>query len=421
MSSFTFDFNDGFTGFTPEVPADGCTQCGFCLPVCPTFNKSEDHEQSPMGRIRLMRALTAQENRNMAWDKLESCLGCYACETVCPSGVQYGQLLDQSLSRLREQRQMPWITRLMLWLSRKPRLLKFLIQITAVLQYLGIRRLLRDLGIFKLSRLARYDALLGKVNFPTGLSNRLHGQRVVALFRGCFSSVLEQDVQQTAIDVLNTLSIKVVIPEKQTCCGALHRHNGDSATSLSLAQRNITAFNSSEIEAVITTSSGCGAALQHYPEWPDAENQRFLQPVMDITHYLTEVLKQRHINLQPLPLKVAVHVPCSLKQGEGQADAVADLLQSIPELEVQYLSGTPACCGAGGSQMLSHPVMADALRDDVVAEIIQLQPDILLSSNLGCALHLQSGLKQARMDIPLLHPVQLLARAMDRRIRQVGL
>lgn len=374
-----------------------------------------------MGRIRLMRLLESGETGDQQWEKLESCLTCYACETVCPSGVQYGQLLDQSLSRLREQRQMPRITRLMLWLSRKPRLLKFLIQITAVLQYSGIRRVLRGLGIFKLSRLARYDALLGKVDFPTGLSNRLHGQRVVALFRGCFGSVLEQDVQQTAIDVLNTLGIQVVIPGKQTCCGALHRHNGDSATSLRLAQRNITAFNSSEIEAVITTSSGCGAALRDYAEWLETDANPFSQPVMDITHYLTDVLKQRRVNLQPLPLKVAVHVPCSLKQGEGQVDAVADLLQSIPELEVQYLSGTPACCGAGGSQMLSHTVMADALRDDVVAEIIQLQPDILLSSNLGCALHLQSGLKQAGVDIPLLHPIQLLARAMDRRIRQVGL
>jgi glycolate oxidase iron-sulfur subunit len=133
---------------------------------------------------------------------------------------------------------------------------------------------------------------------------------------------------------------------------------------------------------------------------------------MDVSHYLADTLRQRKVVFEHRPMKVALHTPCTLRQGEGQEEAVVELLQNIPGLKILPLSGQPRCCGAGGSQMLSQPEMADALRDDMVEEIKAMGADIIISSNLGCAMHLREGMAQAGIDTPLLHPVQLISRAM---------
>lgn len=411
--SYGFDLNDSFMGFTPPTPPDGCTQCGICLSTCPTFVKSEDPEQSPMGRIRLMRALEKGSSEGMAVEKLESCLGCYTCESVCPSKVNFGKLLDESLARLREQRPLPRITRMMLWLACRRSFLKAIVQITYLAQILGLRTLLSKLQLLNFTGLQRADVLLGSVGYPTELRSPIKQPRYdqrVALFTGCFGSVMEQTIQQAAIDVFNGLGLEVSLPEGQGCCGALHRHNGELEIAGKLARKNIKAFSVDKADAIITTSSGCGAGLKAYDEW--LEDEGLTIPVMDVSHYLANALRQRKVLFNHLPLKVALHTPCTLRQGEGQEDAVVELLQKIPGLEILPLSGEPRCCGAGGSQILSQPEMADALRDDMVEEIKATGADVLISSNLGCAMHLREGLAQAGIDIPLQHPVQLISQAM---------
>ena len=412
--SFGFDLNDSFAGFTAPTPADGCTQCGICLSVCPTFVKSEDPGQSPMGRIRLMRALENGSSEGMALEKLESCLGCYTCETVCPSRINFGKLLDESLARLREQRPLARITRMMLWLANRSLLIKSIVQVTYLTQLLGLRTLLSKLGLLKLMGLQRADALLGRVGYPTELRNRIHqpgSDQRIALFTGCFSSVMEQEIQQAAIDVFNALGLEVALPEGQGCCGALHRHNGELVTAEKLARKNIKAFSTEQADAIITTSSGCGASLKDYGEW--LEGEELATPVMDVSQFLVNALRQHKLVFDRLSLKVALHTPCTLRQDEGQEEAVTALLQEIPGLEVVPLSGEPRCCGAGGSQLLSQPEMADALRDDIVDQIKALGADVLISSNLGCAMHLRAGLARAGIGIPLQHPVQLIAQAMS--------
>lgn len=411
--SMSFGFNDSFASFTPPTPPDGCTQCGICLGSCPTFIKSRDPEQSPLGRIRLMRALENDSSEGMALEKLESCLGCYSCELVCPSRVNYGKLLDESLARLREQRPLPRITRLMLWLACRTAALKSLIKATYLAQQLGLRTLSTKLGVLKLIGLQQANSLLGKVRYPGSLRNRVYQTQAdqrVALFTGCFSSVLEQQSQQAAIKVLNALGLEVTLPKGQGCCGALHRHNGELENAAKLARNNIKAFSADKTDAIITTSSGCGASLKDYGEW--LEGAELPTPVLDVSHYLANALQQQPLVFESLSLKVAVHTPCTLRQGEGQQEAVLALLQMIPALEVVPLSGEPRCCGAGGSQMLSQSETTTALRDDVIDEIKALGADVLVSSNLGCAMHLRAGLVQAGMNIPLLHPVQLIAQAL---------
>jgi glycolate oxidase iron-sulfur subunit len=417
--SFGFEANDFFASFSPATPPDGCTQCGICLTSCPTYAKSEDHAQSPMGRIRLMRALEDDSGEEITPEqlaKLESCLGCYTCELVCPSKVNFGKMLDESLARIREQRSLPRITRMMLWLACRTSYIKSGVKLTYLAQILGLRTLFSKLGLLKLMGLQRADALLGRVSFPTKLTNHIHRPRNdqrVALFTGCFSSVMEQEVQQAAIHVLNALGLEVVLPKGQGCCGALHRHNGELETAEQLARKNIKAFSADKADAIVTTSSGCGDSLKDYGEW--LEGEELAAPVMDVSHYLSNtlanVLKQHKSVFNSLPLKVALHTPCTLRQGEGQEEAVLELLQMIPGLEIVPLSGEPRCCGAGGSQMLTQPEMADALRDDITDEIKTTGADVLISSNLGCAMHLRQGLAQAGIHIPLQHPVQLIAQA----------
>jgi glycolate oxidase iron-sulfur subunit len=413
--SYSFDLNDSLMDFTPPTPPDGCTQCGICLSKCPTFVKSEDPEQSPMGRIRLMRSLE-NSSEDMALEKmqkLESCLGCYTCESVCPSKVNFGKLLDESLARLHEQRPLPRITRMMLWLAHRISFLKSIVQVTYLAQILGLRTLLSKLGLLNFMGLQRADALLGRVSYPTELRNRIKRPRYdqrIALFTGCFSSVMEQELQQSSINVLNALGLEVALPEGQVCCGALHRHNGELEIAGKLARKNIKAFSAYKADAIITTSSGCGAGLKAYDEW--LEDEGLTIPVMDVSHYLAYALRQRKVVFNHLPLKVALHTPCTLRQSEGQEEAVVELLQKIPGLEVMPLSGEPRCCGAGGSQMLSQPEMADALRDDIIDEIKAMGADMLISSNLGCSMHLRAGLALAGIDIPLQHPVQLISQAM---------
>lgn len=416
VNGLPFNMSDDFSGFTPSVPEDGCTLCGICLSVCPTYKQTEDVEQSPMGRIRMMRALDDGTTKGMALEKLQSCLGCYACEAICPSRVRYGEMLDQALVTVRRQLSIQFITRLMLWLADKPARIKLLTRLSAIAEYTGLRGLLRGLGLFKVLGLTRADRFFATPSYPASkLNNRLRRPRYdqrVTMFRGCFSSVLERELQQTAITLLNALGIEVLIPEGQACCGALHRHNGDSKTALSLAQQNIKAFNQQQTTAIVSTSSGCGASLLEYGSWMEMEETPFKQPPMDISHYLALVLRQRKLIFKPLSLRVAIHTPCTLNQHIGQANAVMELLQTIPGLELHTLSGAPACCGAGGSQILSQPEMADALRDPIIEEVKSLKPDILLSSNLGCAMHLKAGLEQAGLQIEIKHPVQLLAQAL---------
>ena len=261
--------------------------------------------------------------------------------------------------------------------------------------------------------LQRANALLGRVGYPTELTNNIqqaHGDHRVSLFTGCFSSVMEQTIQQSAIDVFNALGVEVVLPKGQGCCGALHRHNGELETAGKLARNNIRTFSTDKVDAIITTSSGCGASLKKYSEW--LEGEELTTPVMDVSHYLANALKQKNLVSEKLSLKVALHTPCTLRQNEDQEEAVVELLQKIPGLEIVPLSGEPRCCGAGGSQMLNQAEMADALRDDIVNAVRTIDADVLITSNLGCAMHLREGLAQAGIDIPLQHPVQLIAQAM---------
>jgi len=385
--------------------------CGLCLPHCPTYTKTQNEAESPRGRISLILGLA--NGQLQADDKLRNhlnnCLLCRACEAKCPSKVQYGEIMDGARSALKQDesnqehpinlntlavnKQMQRRQATKLWLADKT----------------GLRALGRGLGITKALGMERFEQLAPSIDRPhdwqTYYPARTEKQGDVALFIGCFSDMFDQRTLDDSITVLNACGYGVHVPPTQTCCGALQQHKGDSKQAAQLAQQNIETFTQLDIAAVISCATGCGSHLKEYDRIIGSS-----LPACDINTFLSQIEWPPTIQLKPLNKKVAVHEPCSQRNVLKETDAPYSLLRRIPELEITNLPGNEQCCGAAGSYMIEHPQMADSLRDDKLAAIKANQPDILLSSNIGCALHLAAGTKTANIAAEILHPISLLAR-----------
>ena len=227
----------------------------------------------------------------------------------------------------------------------------------------------------------------------------------VGLFTGCISRISDQSALLAATRVLNRLGRDVIVPSNQVCCGALHLHAGEPVTAQKLAGKNRAAFEDHPMEAILTVASGCGAHIK--------EDNGLSVPTLDISAYLNGLTWPDAIVLKPLPQRVAVHDACSLRNRLGTSDAIYRLLGRIPGIELVSLPGNSVCCGAGGTNLLTEPQMADALLAPKLAYLQECLPDILLTSNTGCALHFAAGIRNSGLDIEVLHPVQLLERQVE--------
>ena len=440
--------------------ANRCVACGLCLPHCPTYRVTQSEADSPRGRIALMSGVAGGRipmNERFALH-IDRCLTCRACESVCPNHVRFGQLIDETRAMMASssiplggstQASKSWFRR---WVEReiigKPARIDALRPLLRFYQRSGMQKLLRKSGLFgktklifletQLPRIDKHYSLPGRPNFagswqavyPT--TGQPRGE--VGLFLGCVARLTDTATLNATIIVLNRLGYTVHVPPAQTCCGALHQHSGDRQTAAQLAHQNISAFDGLNLEAIISTASGCGVQLAEYSTLPPSlrsiesapeleagngcdggtpASKRFSAKVMDINAFLAVAEGWDEIKLAPLTYKISVHEPCSLRNVlRGSASSYA-LLARIPGAQIAPLTGNDQCCGAAGTYFLDQPEMAKVLLHDKITAISASGARYLATSNVGCAMHLASALREAGSEIEVLHPVTLIARQMN--------
>ena len=395
-----------------------CVMCGLCLPHCPTYGVSRQEADSPRGRVSLIQALNEGKlSANGALvQHLDRCLTCRACEAVCPAKVPYGELIDGARKILRKRRS--WIARLSVilfgQLSSKRLLRKSLAWGLSVYRRAGLQRLFRITRWPPLIRLRRSEAFLGHIHddtvtFDKGLQPERDGS--IGLFTGCLAEILDRDTLNASARLLKCLGYRVWIPSVQTCCGALHQHNGETKQALTLMRRNLMAFDSLKIQSILSTATGCGAHLSEYEKHlPGDKGKNLCSRHADICSFLAQNLGPDLVDIASLKAKVLVHTPCSLTHVLRQQNLPFKLLSLIPSIELVGFPDNAICCGAAGSYMITQPQMSDALLEKKLEAIRDLKPSIIVTSNIGCRLHLQAGLRRENLDIEVLHPVTLLER-----------
>ena len=403
-----------------------CVHCGFCLPTCPTFAVLGVEMDSPRGRIRLMK--TVWEHRLGADssgldDHISKCLDCRACETACPSGVEYGKLVEGARSQIVAARPRPPLERLIRvaafdWLLPHGRTLGAFALFSIAAKRVGMGALLRATRIGAARRMADLlDLLPDRAAAATRAGSAAIGQRRsrVAMLQGCVMGSVFGDTNAATARVLARNGVEVVPTLDQTCCGALHAHAGERERARALARRNIAAFERSGVDAVIVNAAGCGAAMKEYgwllkddPEW-SARAAALAAKVKDATEFLGDLgLAERPGTLRG---KVTWDDPCHLLHGQKIREQPRALLAAIPGLEIVPLAEADWCCGSAGTYNVTQPDLARSILERKVANILRSGADTVVTANPGCLMQIQSGLRQAGSRVRVVHLLDLLDEA----------
>ena len=382
------------------VLADQCVQCGLCLPVCPTYALDGNEAESPRGRIAIAAALARGQFPPTPELRapLDHCLGCLSCERVCPAGVKYEELLVETRGLLGPAPERP---DLLLEVVKRPKLnhwLQDLAHWTRAKHRVG--RVLPARWKEALSLLPpNQDQFLrtqGELKHPRPPASGAEGG-TVALFPGCTASVQDADAERAAEILLTAAGYRVVrLPA--FCCGALDLHDGATRSAEIAATRVRQTWADISADHLITVTTGCLSTLrQALPGVRIDDPYRLLAERID------------RLQFHPLPVRIALHVPCTQANVARSDAALAQLLQRIPQLELKRLPTPPYCCGSAGSHVLQFPERAARLREGVLSHVETLDVQWLLSSNIGCRLHLAAGLDERSSNLPTLHPLTLLA------------
>ena len=406
---------------------DDCVHCGFCLPACPTYVLWNEEMDSPRGRIYMIKKAAEGESPLDGRFRMhmDNCLGCMACMTACPSGVEYNKLIEPTRAQI--ERKLPRsfgerLFRQMIFATfPHPARLRMLALPLLVYQKSGLRALVRATGITRLlpKRMAAMESLLPKVpshpfkRLPTQISPTSAPRRRVGMLSGCVQQVFFSHVNAATARVLAAEGCEVVIPEEQGCCGALMVHSGLESDAIVLAKRMIATFEKANVETIVINSAGCGSTMKEYghllhddPEWAERAAS-FSAKCKDITEILCELEPQakRH----PLKLRIAYHDACHLQHAQGVREQPRRLLGGIPELEVAEIPEGSLCCGSAGVYNLLQPDTANELGDRKVTNLLTTGAEAVLSANPGCLLQLMNGLRRRGMkEMPAFHMVELL-------------
>ena len=409
-----------------ELLAD-CVHCGFCLPACPTYVLWGEEMDSPRGRIYMMQkaadgAAPLDETFKQHMDR---CLGCMACMTACPSGVQYGKLIEDT--RAQVERNVPretsdsWFRRMLFATFPHAARLRAVAGPMRLYQRSGLQRLVRGSGVLGLlpKRLAAMEALLpvvprdsaAKLAVRTAAVGRQ--RRRVGMLAGCVQQVFFQHVNAATARVLAAEGCEVIVPAEQDCCGALMVHSGLEDQAAAMAKKMIAAFERADVDTIVINAAGCGSTMKEYghllrddPEW--AKRARaFSAKCKDIAEVLCELEPVAKRN--PLKVRVAYHDACHLRHAQGIFREPRQVLGGVPGLEIAEIAEASLCCGSAGVYNLLQPEAAEQLGDRKVANLLETRAEAVVSANPGCLLQLMSGLRRrGERAMPAFHMVELL-------------
>jgi glycolate oxidase iron-sulfur subunit len=403
---------------------DDCVHCGFCLPTCPTYTLWGEEMDSPRGRIVLMKEGHDAISPPLV-EHLDRCLGCMACVTACPSGVQYDKLLEDARAQIERNFERPPAERahmrLVFELFTRPGRLRASAPGLALVRALGINAIIRRPRVRRrFPKLASLMALAPDTPLRRSLQRLpehfdAHGERrgTVALLQGCVQRVFFGHVNEATARVLAAEGFEVHAPRRPRCCGALALHAGADPEARALAKNTI-----EELEAydtVIVNAAGCGSAMKDYghvlrdePDWAERA-QAFSAKVRDVTEFLAEV--EPRAERRPLRMTVAYHDACHLAHAQGIRTPPRELLQGIPELELLEPAEWELCCGSAGIYNLIKPEPAAELGERKARNLLDTGAEAVAAANPGCALQITAHSERLGRALPVLHPMELLARS----------
>ncbi|NOT56737.1 MAG: glycolate oxidase subunit GlcF [Deltaproteobacteria bacterium] len=416
------------TNFVDYEKFFDCVHCGLCLSFCPTYVELGTEMDSPRGRIATMRSLhegkfplDAEVVRH-----LDLCLGCRACETACPSGVHYGELIESARAFVEEQYRRPLLDRLKRWTIDKVFPNPLGVRVFATMLKVG-----SALGLSRLARVEKLPQQLrswlsmvperGSVSSATLLEHYpAIGEKryTVAVLAGCVMPAVFGATNEATVKVLRHNGCEVLVPKAQGCCGALLLHNGNKPDGLDRARQTIDVFHGLNVDALIINAAGCGAMVKEYgelfkddPAYRDKAKQ-VATKAKDVTEFLGGIPlipPSRAVNK-----KVTYHDACHLAHGQNVRAQPRALLRAIPGLQIAELQESDWCCGSAGTYNLTEPAMARRLLDKKVKNIEATEAELVVMGNPGCLMQIRAGLQQRGLPIKAVHTVDLLAEAYER-------
>jgi len=422
-----------FASLAPLAPLiDKCVHCGFCLPTCPSYLVLGQEMDSPRGRIYAMKAgVDGRTTMNAGMvGHFDTCLGCMACETACPSGVRYAPLIEETRAAIEHHYRRPIadriFRRLLFWLLPYPRRLRPLAKPLAFVNVLRRYPTLLALMPLRLRNLVALapDATRARTAKDTPESTPATGAKRlrVGFVTGCVQRVFFGDVNDATVRVLSAEGCDVLAPAQQGCCGALALHAGRDDEARAFARELIRVFEAANVDAIVVNAAGCGSSMKSYgdlfrndPDWSDRA-RTFAGKVRDVTEVLS-ALGTPQAPRNRMDLRVAYHDACHLGHAQGVRQQPRDLLKTIPGVTLVPVAESDICCGSAGIFNLVQPEMAAKLGQRKASMIAEAQPDIIATTNPGCMLQIGAAFRAAGQDRPIVHVVEIL----DASIRAVDL
>jgi glycolate oxidase iron-sulfur subunit len=400
-----------------------CVHCGFCLPTCPTYVLWGEEMDSPRGRIYLMKeGLEGEPMSDSMVSHWDACLGCMACVTACPSGVQYDTLIEQTRAQVERRHERSAKDRalrgMVFSLFPYPRRLRLLRGPLRAIQAVGLDRAMRRTGLLAriAPQLAAMESLAPRLGRPQPLPPyiKASGERraVVGLLTGCVQGAFFPGVNAATARVLQAEGCDVVVPKGQGCCGALSVHNGREPEAQSFARKLVDSFEASGVERIVVNAAGCGSTMKEYaglladdPAYADRA-KAFAGMVRDVSEILDELgpVAPRH----PLEMTIAYHDACHLAHAQGVRAQPRRLLEAIPGLELKEIAEGELCCGSAGIYNIVNPEPARELGDRKAANIVATGAQVLVTANPGCLMQVSSAIERSGHPMGMAHTVEVL-------------